>query len=148
MALLDNYPSVLREVLNYPYERKVSEGKEIVRTLMVELVRTNSRDDSLDILLTLVIYAVSSDHGVDEKERLYFNSVFSGYRQYYSLEDFHAALRRVNGSFYYDRMFSNFKRLRGFDGHINCLFWLFCVCNGTVTADELNTFNEFMSRLE
>lgn len=147
MALLDNYPPVLREVLNMPYSEKVSNGISMVRDLMSGLTRSYSTTESLDILLTLVIYAVSSDHGVDDKERLYYNDIFGNYRKYYSLQDFHAALSRVNRSFNYDLMFHALGRLR-MNGQANCLFWMFCACNGTVTADELKTFCEFTQRLE
>lgn len=147
MALLDNYPPVLREVLNMPYNDKVRTGITTVNDLMSGLTRSYSTAESLDILLTLVIYAVSSDHGVDDRERVFYNDIFGRYRKYYSLQDFHAALSRVNRSFNYDLMFHALGRLSHLHSSANCMFWLFCACNGTVTADELNSFEEFVEKL-
>lgn len=148
MALLDNAPPILREVLNYSYSEKVNQGIYLAEEMIHELTRTYSMADTLDILLTLVIYAVSGDHSVDEQERRYFNAVFGDYREYYTLREFHSDLSRVNCSYYYDLMYHALARHKELQANAKFLFWLFICANGTVTADEFRRFDEFLCRLQ
>lgn len=147
MALLDGYDPILREVLNYPYDKKVRMGKQAVNEIIPILERRYSRTDSVTILKTLASYALRADSEVKDAERQYFNSVFSGYCKYDTLSQFSAMLNHVGESAFLKAMYHAFgQAYKELNALTNMLFWLFCTCDRTATIQELDKFKFFLDR--